>query len=59
MDNPADDIRRLAAFQSEARWPANELFTQDLVALKFAERHGAKLRYDHHQGVWFLWAGTH
>jgi putative DNA primase/helicase len=33
--------------------------SEDTIATAFAAKHGASLRFDHDQGMWFEWVGSH
>jgi putative DNA primase/helicase len=37
---------------------ADDLVTEDSVALAFARRHAGELRFCHHTGTWFRWTGA-
>jgi putative DNA primase/helicase len=50
-----DNIIALAAFQNDGK---QELITEDMAALRFAERHRDQLRFDHDAGKWLAWTGT-
>jgi putative DNA primase/helicase len=54
-DAPVDNILKLADFQDQDH--ADDLVTEDSVALAFAERYRDTLRFDHDLGKWFCWTG--
>jgi putative DNA primase/helicase len=51
-----DNVVSLASFQEMAA--KAELLTEDSVALAFADRYRAELRFDHHVGKWHVWDGA-
>jgi putative DNA primase/helicase len=67
-DQHADDLRR-ETFKPQSDRPGDptvaaaaaaltgEILSEDRVAVEFIRRHGAKVRYDHSIGSWFIFDG--
>jgi hypothetical protein len=60
-DPPPDGLDLRALLESAKELTPEQLaedkLTEDLIALRFAERHGDQLRFDHHSGSWHVWDG--
>jgi putative DNA primase/helicase len=50
-------VNKIAPFKTGP--VANDVVTEDSAALEFAEIYRGKLLYDHDEGCWFEWAGSH